>query len=83
MKVLISHSYFYQFDAKQWSNRTPYPPLGTITAAAYLKKNGFGVDLFDTALLDSPKPLAKILDNGSFEFMCARYVHEIKFCQSK
>lgn len=67
MKVLFSHSYFYQFDAKQWANKTPYPPLGTITAAAYLKQKGYEVDLFDTALLDGPESLEAVLDRKEFD----------------
>lgn len=50
MKILFTHSYFYPFDSKQWANKTPYPPLGTIWAAAYMRQNGHDVDLYDTNL---------------------------------
>lgn len=50
MKILFTHSYFYPFDAKQWANKTPYPPLGTIWAAAYMRENGHNVALYDTNL---------------------------------
>ncbi|MCB0736536.1 MAG: B12-binding domain-containing radical SAM protein [Bacteroidetes bacterium] len=53
MKILFTHSYFYQFDPKQWANKTPYPPLGTIWAAAYMRSLGHLVALFDTNLLAS------------------------------
>jgi len=56
-KVLFSHSYFYQFDKKQWAIGEPYPPLMTITAAAFLRENGYEVDLFDVGLRDSENGL--------------------------
>ena len=46
MKLLFTHSYFLNFDAKQLEMSKPYPPLGTITAAAYMRQNGYEVALF-------------------------------------
>lgn len=48
MKVLFTHSYFLQFDPKQVAHAQPYPPLGTILAAAQVRKGGDEVKLFDT-----------------------------------
>jgi anaerobic magnesium-protoporphyrin IX monomethyl ester cyclase len=48
MKILFSHSYFMRFDPKQWSIGQPYPPLGTILAAAVLREAGHEVFLFDS-----------------------------------
>ena len=48
MKVLFTHSYFINFDNKQLELGKPYPPLGTIQAASYIRDNDFTVDLFDT-----------------------------------
>lgn len=62
-KILFSHSYYYKLDPKQWKNKTPFPPLGTLYAASLLRKNNFKVDLFDTNLLDSPKSILPILEN--------------------
>lgn len=63
-KILFSHSYYYKLDPKQWKNKTPFPPLGTLYAASLLRKKGFEVDLFDTNLLDSPKTISsKIKEN--------------------
>jgi len=53
--VLITHSYYYKFDRKQWRFRQPYPPLGTLVAAAVIRKMGFEVSLFDTNLQESPQ----------------------------
>jgi hypothetical protein len=55
--ILFTHSYFYKFDPKQWKMKQPYPPLGTILAAAYLRENGFDTALFDTNLRDDPNEL--------------------------
>ncbi len=60
--VLFSHSYYYKLDPKQWKNKTPFPPLGTLYAASLLRENGFEVDLFDTNLLDSPKSITSKLE---------------------
>ena len=57
MKVLFTHSYFYRFDKKQWNNRKPYPPLATITAAAFLREASFDVSLFDVGLKTGPADL--------------------------
>lgn len=60
-KILFSHSYYYKLDPKQWKNKNPFPPLGTLYAASLLRKNGFEVALFDTGLLDSPKSIQLVL----------------------
>ena len=41
-KILFTHSYFYRFDPKQWRNYQPYPPYGTIYAAALMRAQGHG-----------------------------------------
>ena len=50
MKVFLTHSYFYQLDPKQWANKTPYPPLGTITALALLQEQKIDTTFYDVAL---------------------------------
>ncbi len=59
--ILFTHSYFYKFDRKQWETQQPYPPYGTIYAAALMRSCGFEVGLFDTALRDSPVELESVL----------------------
>lgn len=51
--ILFTNSYFYRFDAKQWKAKQPYPPLGTIYAAALMRQSGHDVALFDTNLIAS------------------------------
>jgi anaerobic magnesium-protoporphyrin IX monomethyl ester cyclase len=48
--VLITHSYFYQLDQKQWQTKQPYPPLGTLQAAAVIRSNNFDTSFFDVGL---------------------------------
>jgi hypothetical protein len=61
MKILFAHSYFYKLDPKQWRFKQPYPPLGTILAAAVAREAGHQVVLFDTNLRDSPLELLPLL----------------------
>ncbi len=62
MKVLFTHSYFLQFDAKQVAHAQPYPPLGTIFAASLMRKNGYDVKLFDTIFSQSPDEIIPVLE---------------------
>lgn len=57
MKVLFTHSYFLNFDPKQLELSKPYPPLGTILAAAYLREHEFEVDLFDVCFSTDPQEI--------------------------
>jgi anaerobic magnesium-protoporphyrin IX monomethyl ester cyclase len=61
--ILFSHSYYYKLDPKQWKNRTPFPPLGTLYAAALMRENGYSVTLFDTNLLDHPYSIEPTLES--------------------
>jgi len=60
-KILFTHSYFYKFDSKQWNFKQPYPPLGTILAAAVVREEGFDVSLFDTSLKTDPEEIVSII----------------------
>lgn len=62
LDIVFSHSYYYKFDSKQWKNQTPYPPLGTLYAASYLRENGYNVGVFDANLLDDPKEIKPYLE---------------------
>lgn len=60
--VLLGQAYFLRFDPKLWRAGQPYPPLGTLYAAASLRARGFGVALFDAMLADSEAEWAAALD---------------------
>jgi radical SAM superfamily enzyme YgiQ (UPF0313 family) len=50
--VLLTHSYHLYYDRKQTRKMRPYPPLGTLYAAALLQRFGISVAVFDTMLND-------------------------------
>ncbi len=67
--ILFSHSYYYRLDPKQWKNKMPFPPLGTLYAASLMRENGFDVALFDTNLLDSPKSIQQVLHKNKPDYL--------------
>jgi anaerobic magnesium-protoporphyrin IX monomethyl ester cyclase len=90
--VLFTHSYFYRLDAKQWRFKQPYPPLGTLQAAAMVRDGGFETSLFDTNLKTSPfeivpelaqkKPKYLIIYDDGFNYltkMCLTVMREAAF----
>lgn len=96
MKALFTHSYFLRFDPKQWRQQTPYPPLGTLYAAAVLRAAGWDVALHDVMFATSAAGLAQplaahkpqllvIYDDG-FNYltkMCLTNMREAAFEMSK
>jgi anaerobic magnesium-protoporphyrin IX monomethyl ester cyclase len=52
-RILFGHSYYLRFDPKLYAAMMPYPPLGTLYAASYLRKRGYDVALFDAMLADT------------------------------
>ena len=67
--VLFSHSYYYQMDSKQWDTGMPYPPLGTIYAAGFLRENNLKVNLFDVGLRNNPKEIMPVLKESKPTFL--------------
>lgn len=61
-KILFGQSYYLRFDPKLWDAMMPYPPLGTLYAASYIRARGYEVALFDAMLADSEEEWAKSLD---------------------
>jgi len=62
-RVLLTNTYFYRFDPKQWKMAQPYPPLGTIYAAAQLRREGYEVSLLDTCLRSDPADIKEYLQH--------------------
>lgn len=60
--VLFGQSYYLRFDPKLWDAMQPYPPLGTLYAASYVRERGYQVALFDAMLAESEDEWAKSLD---------------------
>ncbi|GLU51245.1 B12-binding domain-containing radical SAM protein [Dyadobacter frigoris] len=67
-EILFSHSYFLRFDPKQWSLGQPYPPLGTLYAAALMRERGYQVRLFDTMFVEDPEEVIEALDVSTPDF---------------
>ena len=61
-RVLIGQSYYLRFDAKLWRQMQPYAPLGSLYAAADLRRRGHDVSLFDAMLASSEDDWAVALD---------------------
>jgi anaerobic magnesium-protoporphyrin IX monomethyl ester cyclase len=65
LKIQVSHSYFLQYDRKQWERGKPYPPLATIQVAAFLRQRGHHVSLFDSMLADGVEAYARALHEAA------------------
>ncbi len=60
--ILFGQSYYLRFDPKLWAAQQPYPPLGTLYAAAVMRQAGYDVALFDAMLAESEAEWAAALD---------------------
>lgn len=94
--ILFTHSYFLRFDPKQWALRQPYPPLGTLYAAALMREHGYQVSLFDTMFVSYPeevkisiaknKPELFVIYDDGFNYltkMCLTNMREAAFRMCK
>ena len=90
--VLLTHSYHLYYDRKQVQRMQPYPPLGTLYAAALLRERGYSVAVFDSMLEDpergfsaaiarhKPRVVAIYEDNFNFlSKMCLSRMREVAF----
>ena len=91
-RVLLGQSYFLRFDPKLWQAMQPYPPLGTLYAASYLRSRGHEIGLFDAMLAESEaewaealrctRPQVAVLYEDSFNYlskMCLLRMREAAF----
>ncbi|RMG89576.1 MAG: radical SAM protein [Chloroflexi bacterium] len=60
--ILFGQSYYLRFDPKLWEAMQPYPPLGTMYAASYIRQRGYQVAMFDAMLAESEQEWAYALD---------------------
>ncbi|HEX7975088.1 MAG TPA: radical SAM protein [Anaerolineales bacterium] len=78
-EILLGQSYYLRFDPKLWEAMQPYPPLGALYAASYLRSQGYSVTLFDAMLaksevewveaLEKSKPLFAVLYEDNFNYL--------------
>ena len=66
--ILLGQSYYLRFDPKLWEAMQPYPPLGTLYAASYLRQHGYEVALFDAMLAESEEDWRQALDQHRPQF---------------
>lgn len=91
-KILFTHSYFLHFDPKQLELSQPYPPLGTLYAAAVMRREGYAVALHDMMFersaeaiipsLDTEKPDYLVIYDDGFNYltkMCLTNMREAAF----
>jgi radical SAM superfamily enzyme YgiQ (UPF0313 family) len=91
-QILLGQSYYLRFDPKLWEAMQPYPPLGTLYAASWLRQHGYDVALFDAMLaesedewavaLDQHKPQYAIIYEDNFNYlskMCLLRMREAAF----
>ncbi|MBV9598130.1 MAG: B12-binding domain-containing radical SAM protein, partial [Chloroflexi bacterium] len=94
--VLLGQSYFLRFDPKLWAAMQPYPPLGTLYAASYLRGRGHSVGLFDAMLAESEvewdqalaqtHPKIAVLYEDNFNYlskMCLLRMREAAFAMAR
>jgi anaerobic magnesium-protoporphyrin IX monomethyl ester cyclase len=93
--VLFTHSYFLHLDPKEHRAMMPYPPLGTLYAAAEARRRGYEVALFDSMLaqseyelraeLDRTRPGVLVIYDDDFNYltkMCLGRMREAAFTMS-
>jgi anaerobic magnesium-protoporphyrin IX monomethyl ester cyclase len=90
--VLFGQSYYLHFDPKETEAMKPYPPLGTLYAASYVRDKGYSVALFDAMLaqseaewvtaLERHKPRVAVIYEDGFNYlskMCLTRMREAAF----
>jgi radical SAM superfamily enzyme YgiQ (UPF0313 family) len=90
--VLLTHSYHLYYDRKQTRKMQPYPPLGTLYAAALLQSFGISVAVFDSMLndpaegfpaaLEKHRPKIVVVYEDNFNFltkMCLTRMREVAY----
>jgi radical SAM superfamily enzyme YgiQ (UPF0313 family) len=95
-KILFTHSYHLWFDPKQWAAGQPYPPLGTLYAAALMRQHGYEVSLYDVMFAQDPeavgpeirrtKPDFFVIYDDGFNYltkMCLTNMREAAFTMCK
>src|SRR5579863_5484283 len=78
-RITVGSVYFLRLDPVRWAERQPFPPLGTLYAAAMLRSNGHEVSFFDamiaegvegwTAALERDRSEIAILYDDNFNYL--------------
>jgi radical SAM superfamily enzyme YgiQ (UPF0313 family) len=94
-RILVGQSYHLRFDPKLHAQMQPYPPLGSLIAAAILRDAGHDVRFFDAMLAESEaewdaalarhRPDVALLFEDSFNYlskMCLLRMRQAAFTMS-
>jgi radical SAM superfamily enzyme YgiQ (UPF0313 family) len=94
--ILFGQSYYLRFDPKLWEGMQPYPPLGSLYAASYIRQQGYEVALFDAMLAESEaewlaalekhRPHYAVLYEDSFNYlskMCLLRMRQAAFTMAE
>jgi anaerobic magnesium-protoporphyrin IX monomethyl ester cyclase len=95
-EILFGQSYYLRFDPKLWEAMQPYPPLGTLYAASYMRQRGYEVALFDAMLaateeewaitLDEEQPRFAVIYEDNFNYlskMCLSRMRQAGFTMTR
>lgn len=61
MKILLTHGYFLEEDAKEQAIMRPYVPLGILYISAYLEEHGYDNEVFDSTFSSFDKLCAQLM----------------------
>ncbi|GAB4164014.1 MAG: radical SAM protein [Candidatus Promineifilaceae bacterium] len=61
-RLLFGQAYYLRFDPKLWAAMQPYPPLGALYAASFMRQRGCHIALFDAMLAESETEWGAALD---------------------
>ncbi len=94
--ILFGQSYYLRFDPKLYAAMQPYPPLGTLFAASFMRQQGYEVTLFDAMLaasetewadaLDQHRPRFAVLFEDNFNYlskMCLLNMRQAAFTMTR
>lgn len=70
--VLLTNTYFLQFDPKQERLMQPYPPLATLYAASVIRTLHYSIDFFDTVFAPYERAVFPLIEKnaGGIFFIC-------------
>ena len=60
MTILLTHAYFIAEDEREQTIMKPYPPLGILGIAAYLREHGYAPEVFDSTFSSADRLLARV-----------------------
>jgi hypothetical protein len=78
--IIFGQSYFLRFDPKLWAAMQPFPPLGTLYAASYLRERGYQVAVFDAMLADSETEWVWLVATNRQRFYEDNFELSFKMC---